>query len=65
MKLFFCVGVHLPTIFIVVESLPVLPTLSVAVHVCTPRSRDFNTLSLMLLEVELEAKQELQVDDHL
>ena len=54
-----------PTIFMVVVLLPVFPIPSVAVHVCTPLSRDLNIVSLILSEVELEAKQDLQVDDHL
>ena len=56
---------HLPYIFICVLLLPELPLLSVTVQVCTPASRDFSMLSVMEEEVELEAKQELQVDDHL
>ena len=56
---------HLPTIFMVVELLPVFPIVSVAVHVCTPLSRDLNIVSLILKELELEAKQDLHVDDHL
>ena len=45
--------------------LPVFPVLSVVVHVWIPRSRDLRKLSVMDDEKELEAKHELQVDDHL
>ena len=51
--------------FICVLLLPELPLLSVAVQVCTPASRDRSMFSEMEGEVELEAKQELHVDDHL
>ena len=44
---------------------PVFPILSVAVQVCTPLSRYLSMFSVMEDEVELEAKQDLQVDDHL
>ena len=54
----------LPTMFISVETLPVFPLLSVAVHVCTPKSRDLRKFSLIDDEEELEAKQLLHVDDH-
>ena len=50
--------------FISVETLPVFPLLSVAVHVCTPKSRDLRKFSLIDDEEELEAKQLLHVDDH-
>ena len=51
--------------FIVVELFPIFPTLSVAVHVCTPLSRDLSMLSVILGELEPDAKHELHVDDHL
>ena len=54
-----------PTMFIVVELFPIFPTLSVAVHVCTPLSRDLSMLSVILGEVEPDAKHDLHVDDHL
>ena len=44
---------------------PEFPLLSVTVQVCAPASRDLNMFSDIVDEVELEAKQELQVDDHL
>ena len=56
---------YLPTIFMIVELLPVFPILSVVMHVCTPLSRDLNIVSLIVDEVEFEAKQDLHVDDHL
>ena len=55
----------IPYIFIAVLLLPELPLLSITVQVCTPASRDLSMPSDIVDEVELEAKQELQVDDHL
>lgn len=54
-----------PYIFISVLLLPELSLLSVTVQVCTPVSCDLSMFSDIADEVELEAKQELQVDDHL
>ncbi len=55
--------IYLPTIFIVMTSLPVLPNESVTLHVCTPASRDLNIVSLIVCDDEDEAKQLPHVED--
>ena len=56
---------YIPTIFIVVLLVPVLPSSSVTVHVWTPASCDVSMLSLMVSVVALLAKQSYrQVEDH-
>ena len=44
---------YIPTIFIVVLLVPVLPAPSVTVHVWTPASRDISMFSLMVCAVVL------------
>ena len=45
--------VHLPTIFIVMLSVPTFPDPSVTVHVWTPASRDVSMFLLMVCAVVL------------